>query len=140
GRELADHGVRMWVYHDSLEREGAWELLRERAAQEGVEEPQVAWWGYTDPVPQIATPGERSWAMPTTGLITGLFLQDHGDNIEAWAAEAARTGAERIVAYAMPEPAHHKSIACLADLAWNWEGSGGARGFGERWARRVAAA
>lgn len=139
GRELADHGVGMWVYHDSLEREGVWELLRERAAQEGLEEPGVAWWGYTDPVPAISTPGARSWAMPTTGPISGLFLQDHGDNVEAWAAEADRVGAEGIVAYAMPEPAHHKSIACLADLAWNWRGSGGVRGFGERWARRVAA-
>lgn len=136
--ELAGHGVRALVYHDSLVREGVHDDLLRRLRERGVDDPLVAWWKYTDPVETVTTPGETTWVMPTTGLMGSFFVQDVSDNIEDWCREGARAGAAGVLAYNLPDPAYHKNYACLADLAWNLEGSGGRVGFRRRWARRIA--
>lgn len=136
--ELAAHGVRAEVYADSLVREDVFDRFLARFDAEGLTRPIIVWWSYVDPIHEITEAPETSWAMPTTGVVNSLFLQDVSDNIEAWVDEGARVGSLGVVAYNMPDPAFHKNYACLADLSWNREGSGGARGFHERWAARVA--
>jgi hypothetical protein len=138
GEHLAGYGIRMFHWQDSLVREGVLEEYERRVAGSGVPMPVVSWWRYNDPLPELPETAFETWVTPTPGLIGTLFYQDFSLNIEAWIREGGRAGAEGVVAYNMPDPAFHKNYACLADLSWNLEGSGGASGFKRRWARRVA--
>lgn len=136
---LRRHHVPVAVYGDSLIREDCRDLLLDSFAAAGLDAPTEIYWGYVDPIPAGTPVGEQTWVMPTTGLINTLFTQDTSDNIETWLREAARLGAGGVLAYSMPDPAQHKNVACLADLAWSADDPS-ARVFDERWARRVGGA
>jgi hypothetical protein len=138
GGLLSTHGIRMFHWQDSLVREGVLEEYADRVDAEGIPKPVVSWWKYNDPIPQVPETAFETWVTPTPGLIGSLFYQDFALNIEGWLREGQRARAQGVFAYSSPDPAYHKNYACLADLAWNLEASGGAGGFKRRWARYVA--
>jgi hypothetical protein len=137
-RVLADRGIGMLVWHDSLVRMGVLERFAERLHADGLPLPTVSWWAYHDPLPELAPGPFETWVTPSPAFIGTLFGQDMGPNIEAWARAGRDVGASGVLAYTVPDPAVHRGYALLADLAWNLEGSGGASGFGARWAARLA--
>ncbi|MFN8620280.1 MAG: glycoside hydrolase family 20 zincin-like fold domain-containing protein [Chloroflexota bacterium] len=137
-RVLAERGVRMLVWQDSLVRMGVVDLLVERLTAAGLPLPTMSWWAYHDPIPDLEVGALETWVTPSPAFIATLFLQDMSPNIEAWARAGAAKGATGILAYNVPDPAVHRGYALLADLAWNLEGSGGAHGFAGRWAARLA--
>ncbi|NED94768.1 family 20 glycosylhydrolase [Phytoactinopolyspora alkaliphila] len=137
GRSLAEDGITMVHWHDTLEREGVLNRYRERVAEEDLPAPVVSWWKYNDPVPVPDASGGETWVSPTTGLFATLFNQDFSPNIETTLRRGGRAGATGAFAYTMQTPSDHANYACFADLAWNLEGSGGATGFRRRWAELI---
>jgi hypothetical protein len=99
--------------------------------------PVIAWWKYNDPVPTPVVTRAETWVSPTTGIFSQLFHQDFTPNIETVLRRGHGAGAVGALGYSVPHPADHANTACLADLAWNLEGSGGATGFWQRWAASV---
>ncbi|WP_026876878.1 glycoside hydrolase family 20 zincin-like fold domain-containing protein [Jiangella gansuensis] len=140
GGLLAEHDIGMVHWHDTLVREGVLDTYLDRAAAAGFRQPVITWWKYNDPVPVPDARTATTWVAPTTGLFATLFSQDFGPNIETMLRRGRQAGAEGVLAYTMPSPADHANVACLADLAWNLEGSGGATGFRTRWARLLSPA
>lgn len=134
GRVLAEHGVTMVNWQDTLVREKVLDAYLDRIAAEGLPEPVIVWWKYNDPVPVADASRAQTWVAPTTGLFSPLFTQDFTPHIETVLRRGHRAGAVGTFAYTMPDPADHTNLACLADLSWNLEGSGGAIGFWRRWA------
>ncbi|TDE13533.1 glycoside hydrolase family 20 zincin-like fold domain-containing protein [Jiangella asiatica] len=135
GTLLAEHGIGMVHWHDTLVRERVLDAYLDRAAAAGLPTPVIAWWKYNDPVPVPDAGRAPTWVTPTTGLFATLFAQDFGPNIETVLRRGHSAGAVGAFAYTMPNPADHANVACLADLAWNLEESGGSTGFRARWAR-----
>ncbi|MFD4191827.1 glycoside hydrolase family 20 zincin-like fold domain-containing protein [Amycolatopsis thermoflava] len=138
GRVLADDGITMVHWQDTLVREGVLDDYLARLDVEGVPRPVIAWWKYNDPVPQPLPGGTEMWSCPTTGLFPHLFTQDFTSNIEQVLRKGNLAGASGVLAYNLPDPADHANYACLADLAWDLDGSDGAGGFHRRWAKLLA--
>jgi hypothetical protein len=138
GRVLARFGIAMVHWQDTLVREGVLDAYADRVQREGLPAPVVAWWRYSEPTPEVRASPTETWVTPTTGLFASLFHQDFAGNIEAMLRAGARAGAAGALAYDVPAPGNHRNYACLADLAWNLPGSGGATGFKRRWADLVA--
>jgi hypothetical protein len=135
---LDRHGIRLVHWHDSLVREGVLAGYRRALDARRLPSPTLAWWRYSFPLPEPDTSLFEAWVSPTIGLVASLFLTDTTSNIEAWLRSGGRRGASGVLAYGVAHPVLQRNIACLADLAWNLEGSGGALGFGQRWSRYVA--
>ncbi|WP_435119127.1 glycoside hydrolase family 20 zincin-like fold domain-containing protein [Amycolatopsis thermoflava] len=138
GRVLADEGVTMVHWHDTLVREGVLDQYLEEVDKRRLPQPVIAWWKYNDPVPAPDAGCAETWVCPTTGLFPHLFQQDFSSNIEAAVRRGTIAGASGVLAYGLPDPADHANYACVADLAWNLESSGGANGFKRRWAANIA--
>jgi hypothetical protein len=138
GAVLAEYGISMVNWHDTLVREGVLEEYSRRLDAAQVPRPVVAWWKYNDPIP---TPDARladAWSCPTTGLFPHLFFQNFSANIESVLRRGHAAGTRGVFAYGLPDPADHQNYACLADLSWNLEASHGASGFHDRWALHVS--
>ncbi|UQS27764.1 family 20 glycosylhydrolase [Amycolatopsis thermalba] len=138
GTVLADDGIEMVHWQDTLVREGVLDEYLDRVAERGLPEPVIVWWKYNDPVPEPRAERTETWVAPTTGLFPHLFGQDFTENISTAIRKGALAGATGVLAYWIPDPADHQNVACLADLAWNSSGSAGAAGFRPRWARYVS--
>lgn len=137
GEVLQQAGIAMLHWHDSLYREGAAGGYAARLAEKGMSRPTLVWWRYSEPLPPVRTDDFTTWVAPSPGLTGWLFHKDMSLNIEGMMRRGVGT-AEGVMAYHSPDPIAHKNLACLADLAWNWEDSGGSAGFKRRWAERVA--
>ena len=134
-----EHGLRTLCWHDSLVREGVLERYAD-ARLARTPRPIVGFWCYGDPLPALPDVPVERWVTPSTGLSANLFASDLSPNIDGWLREGMRAGATGAIAYNGPDPASHQNYACLADLSWNFEGSGGAAGFKRRFAELVAPA
>lgn len=137
GRVLADYGVTMVHWHDTLVREEVLDEYLDRVKDVGLPKPAIAWWKYNDPVPTPDASRVETWSSPTVGLSSFLFPQDWTPNIEATLRRGHQAGAAGVFAYALPDPADYINYAYLAGMAWNLEGTGGAREFSRRWAESV---
>ncbi len=139
GQRLADHGLRMFHWQDSLVRERVLDEYANQVSARRFPKPVISWWKYQEPLPRLKPfDGIETWVTPAPGMIGTLFHQDRSLNIEAWLREGRRNGASGVVAYTVPDPNLHKGYTCLADLSWNLEGSDGSAGFKRRWAKAVA--
>ncbi|MFJ8811859.1 family 20 glycosylhydrolase [Amycolatopsis thermoflava] len=137
GTVLADAGIEMVHWQDTLVREGVLDEYLDRAVEQGLPRPVIVWWKYNDPVPEPRTEGTETWVAPTTGLFPHLFSQDFTENVSTTLRKGKAAGASGVLAYWIPDPADHQNVACLADLAWNSSPSG-ATGFRRRWAEYVS--
>lgn len=135
GHVLADDGITMVHWQDTLVREGVLNEYLDRAEASGLPRPAIAWWKYNDPVPTPDASRTETWSCPTTGLASFLFPQDFVPNIEMALRRGHRAGAVGAFAYCLPDPADHMNYAFLADLAWNMDASGDAGEFRHRWAQ-----
>jgi hypothetical protein len=140
GPLLADAGIRMVLWHDSLCDLNVLTEFADWSRKELAIPPVVSWWRYSDPLPDVTPAGLETWVSPTTGLIPCLAWEDHSLNIESWVRRGHNSGATGVYAYNTPDPVNHKNYACLADLSWNLEGSGGSAGFKRRWCEIVCPA
>jgi hypothetical protein len=138
GEVLAGSGVTMVNWHDTLVREGVLDRYLDEIDRRRLPRPVIAWWKYNDPVPVPDAGRAETWSCPTTGLFPHLFQQDFSSNIEVTLRRGHAAGARGVFAYGLPDPADQANYACLADLSWNFENSGGANGFQRRWAGRIA--
>lgn len=137
GQVLADDGIAMVHWHDSLVREGVLDEYLQRCDELGLPKPTVAWWKYNDPIPAPEADRAETWSCPTVGLTSFLFQQDYLPNIERTLRLGRRSGTVGAFAYSLIDPADHMNYAFLADLAWRCDDSGGAESFRRRWARYV---
>lgn len=139
GEVLQGSGVHMLHWHDSLYREEAADLYAARLDEQRLPRPTLVWWRYSEPLPTVRNDGFRAWVAPSPGQTGWLLQKDMSLNVEGM-LRAGVDVASGVMAYHSPDPSAHKNVACLADLAWNWEGSGGSSGFKRRWAERAAPA
>lgn len=137
GQVLAEDGITMVHWYDTLAREGVLDGYLDRVKAAGVPEPVIAWWKYNDPVPSPRADRAETWSCPTTGLAPFLFQQDHLPNIETVLRRGHAAGTTGAFAYSVADPADHMNTAFLADFAWNCDLSGGATSFRQRWAHYV---
>ncbi|MEU6646097.1 glycoside hydrolase family 20 zincin-like fold domain-containing protein [Saccharomonospora sp. NPDC046836] len=137
GRILDDNGISMLHWHDTLAREEVLDGYLDQILEARISKPALVWWKYNDPLPTPDSSRSVSWVAPTTGLFPNLFYQDFSSNIENMLRRGRSANAIGTLAYSMPDPANHFNFACLADLSWNLEGSGGASGFRRRWAHHI---
>jgi len=140
GRVLAEDGITMVHWHDTLVREGVLDAYLDRLRAVDVPEPVIAWWKYNDPVPSPETARAETWSCPTTGFAPFLFQQDFSPNIETVLRRGHHAGAAGAFAYSIADPADHPNTAFLADFAWNCDLSGGAVSFRQRWSRYICPA
>ncbi|GAB3585063.1 hypothetical protein GCM10027445_62010 [Amycolatopsis endophytica] len=140
GAVLADYGIEMVHWHDTLVREGVLDTYLDRIEELGLPTPAIVWWKYNDPVPEPFATRVETWVAPTTGLFPHLFAQDFTPNISTAVRKGVMGGATGTLAYWIPDVADHQNVACLADLSWNYAASGGAVGFRRRWSQYVSPA
>lgn len=138
GRRLVDLGIdRILLYGDSLARMGLLnEAFVERFKANGLFDKLVlGMWAYREPLLPLYTElGLRVFAMPSTGYGQILFHQDFTDNIYRTVQHALRSGADGVFAYSLWDPAQHRNVTFLADVAWN--GKVTVPEFSVRYARR----
>ncbi|TWE29421.1 glycoside hydrolase family 20 zincin-like fold domain-containing protein [Prauserella muralis] len=137
GQALARDGIGMIHWHDSLIREDALDIYLARLEKLGLPAPVIAWWNYNDPALRPVTNRTEAWSCPTTGLASFMFPQDFSSNIETMLRRGYEAGASGAFAYSLPVESDLANYAFLADLSWNFEGSGGVSGFRLRWASRT---
>lgn len=135
GQVLAEEGITMVHWHDSLVREGVLDEYLDRLEAMGVPQPTIAWWKYNDPVPRPKAGRTETWSCPTVGLTSFLFQQECWPNIETTLWRGRDEGTTGAFAYTLIDPADHLNYAFLADFSWNCDSSSGAAGFRRRWAR-----
>lgn len=137
GQVLAEYGITMVHWHDTLVREGVLDDYLDRLGEVGVPEPVIAWWKYNDPVPTPNTGRAETWSCPTTGLAPFLFQLDSLPNIETVLRRGRAAGTSGAFAYSIADPADHANTAFLADFAWNCDPPAGTASFRHRWARLI---
>ncbi|WP_165368346.1 glycoside hydrolase family 20 zincin-like fold domain-containing protein, partial [Phytoactinopolyspora endophytica] len=123
GHVLAEYGVAMVHWQDTLVREGVLDEYLDRVDAAGLHRPTIAWWKYNDPVPTPDALRTETWSCPTTGFAPFTFQQDFLPNIENVLRRGREARVDGVFAYGLPDPADHMNYAALADLAWNLDGS-----------------
>lgn len=137
GQILAEEGITMVHWQDTLIREGVLDAYLDRVDALGLPRPVIAWWKYNDPTPIPDATRAEAWSCPTTGLASFIFNQDFCLNIESSLRRGYRAGAKGAFAYSSADPSDQMNYAFLAEFAWSIETSGGAAEFAGRWARQI---